>query len=69
MSSRARPICLPSSRARRMPLFYALDDQTSFEFANGDDDDHGATQRAGSVNVFSKTDQSDVQVIEFVQNF
>ena len=52
-----------------MPLFYALDDQTSFEFANGDDDDHGATQRAGSVNVFSKTDQSDVQVIEFVQNF
>jgi hypothetical protein len=37
--------------------FHSFDDQASFEFANGsDDDEHGATQRAGGVDVFAETD-------------
>ena len=38
-------------------------DQTSFEFADStNDDDHGATQWAGGIDVFSKTDEIDVQI-------
>jgi hypothetical protein len=50
--------------------FNALNDQTSFEFADrSDNDDHGATQWAGGINVFAETDECDVQVVEFIQNF
>ena len=50
--------------------FHALDDQTSFKLGNrSDDDDHGATQRAGGVDVFSETNEADVQMSEFVQDF
>ena len=47
--------------------FYPLDDQTSFEFGNrSDDDDHGAAQGTGGVDVFAETDQPDIQMIEFI---
>jgi hypothetical protein len=50
--------------------FDSLDYQTPLEFTDrSDNDDHGATQRAGSVDVFAETDESNVQVIEFVQYF
>jgi hypothetical protein len=45
-------------------------DQTSFEFADStNDDDHGATQWAGGIDVFSKTDEIDVQMIEVIEHF
>jgi hypothetical protein len=53
----SRPICLPSSFARVHATFHTFDDQALFEFAyGGDDDEHGATQRVGGVDVFAETD-------------
>jgi hypothetical protein len=45
----------------------ALDDQTSFEFADhGDNDDHGAAERQVCIHIFSKADEGDVQTGEFI---
>jgi len=49
---------------------HALDNQASFKFGNGsNDDNHGATKRRVRIYVFAEADEADVQTTEFVQNF
>ena len=59
----------PSSLARRMPA-HSLDDQVTFEFGDGADDDHdGPAQRAGSVDLLAEADELDVEPVELVEHF
>ena len=46
-----------------------LDDQIAFEFSDGADDDHDrAAQRAAGVEVLTKADELDLEVVEFVEH-
>jgi hypothetical protein len=49
---------------------HSLDDQVSFQFRDGSDDDYdGATQWAAGVDLFAERDELDVEAVQLVQSF
>jgi hypothetical protein len=47
----------------------ALEDQVTFQFGNGADDDHdGPAQRAAGIDIFPKTDVLDLEPVKLVED-